>query len=150
MRGFANPCDGTPTGSTRAETGPRLACLSAFLALPLVAQTLPDVASSQTSKQAGEAPAQKAAPDDFAQTDLNHDGRISASEYAASPQSAIDRIAAGKRRGPAGITGGFDLANNEGNPERSRFFRRLDLNGDGSISREEWGKAEQPTAKPKQ
>ena len=103
-------------------------------------QALPgDAVSSQGRPQEPVNPpakeAEKPAVDDFAQIDLDRDGRISATEYAASPQSAIDRIAAGKRSGPAGITGGFDLANNEGNPERSRFFRRLDVNKDGHISR---------------
>ena len=72
---------------------------------------------------------------------------MSAAEYAASPQSAVDRIAAGKRQGSAGIAGGFDLAHNEGRPDRSKFFKRLDADGDGYISRSEFGAPSQPEQK---
>ena len=94
----------------------------------------PEGSQSETAQQSGSQPPPK---DEFAQMDGDGDGRISAAEYAASPQSAIDRIAAGKRQGPAGITGGFSLANNEGQPDRSRFFKKLDADGDGYLSRSE-------------
>jgi hypothetical protein len=95
----------------------------------------PEGAQSEANRQAE--PQQPSPKDEFAQMDSDNDGRISAYEYAASPQSAIDRIAAGKRNGPAGITGGFGLANNEGRPDRSRFFKKLDADGDGYLSRSE-------------
>src|SRR4051812_42124583 len=95
----------------------------------------------QTPSEIKEAPARPSPSvspgDEFVQMDTDHDGRVSATEYAASPQSAIDRIAAGKRQGPAGITGGFDFRNNEGRPGRSKFFRKLDKNHDGYLSRSE-------------
>ncbi|HWA28409.1 MAG TPA: hypothetical protein VG734_22355 [Lacunisphaera sp.] len=83
------------------------------------------------------APEHAAAKDEFGQIDTDHDGRISAVEYGASPREALDRVADGKRAGAVGLTGGFDLARNEGRPERSRFFRRLDTDHDGYISRRE-------------
>jgi hypothetical protein len=75
--------------------------------------------------------------DDFAETDANHDGRVSPDEYAASPRSAVDRVALGKRDGAAGPTGGFGFRNNEGNPQRSSSFKQRDANDDGFLSREE-------------
>lgn len=75
--------------------------------------------------------------DEFAQIDTDRDGRISAVEYSASPRAAVERIAAGKETGQAGASGGFDLHNNEGRPDQSKFFRRLDINRDGYLSREE-------------
>lgn len=115
-----------------------------FLAFALV---LP--ASAQSDATAPEAPSdQKEAPgrgasteatpkDEFAEIDTDRDGRISAQEYASSPRSAVDQVAAGERRGTAAPKGGFGLANNEGRPDRSKFFRKLDTNRDGYISREE-------------
>jgi hypothetical protein len=75
--------------------------------------------------------------DEFARIDTDRDGRISAKEYAASDRAALDMTAAGKRSGSEAPRGGFDLRNNEGNPQRSGFFRRLDADDDGYISREE-------------
>jgi hypothetical protein len=94
----------------------------------------PEGPQHEDARQTGAQPSPK---DDFAQMDADNDGRVSPDEYAASPQSAVDRIAAGKRQGPAGITGGFSLANNEGRPDRSRFFRKLDADGDGYLIRNE-------------
>jgi hypothetical protein len=106
----------------------------------------PAWAQTQTAAPAASAGPARAAADEFAQIDTNHDGRVSADEYAASPRSATDRIAAGKRQGPAGITGGFDLHNNEGRPDRSKFFRKLDKNRDGYLSRSELGLPERPAS----
>jgi hypothetical protein len=86
-----------------------------------------------------QSPSRPAHYDEFAEMDINGDGRISPEEYASSPREALDRIAEGKRGGPMGATGGFDLHNNEGNPNRSKFFRRLDANHDGFLSRSELG-----------
>jgi Ca2+-binding EF-hand superfamily protein len=113
--------------------------------LPAWGQTQPEI------KEAPARPPPSRSPDDeFVQIDTDHDGRISATEYAASPRSAIDRIAAGKRQGPAGVTGGFDLRNNEGRPDRSKFFRKLDKNRDGYLSRSELGLPERPPTEGKE
>ncbi|HEY8994693.1 MAG TPA: hypothetical protein VIM71_08535 [Lacunisphaera sp.] len=87
-------------------------------------------------------PAEKpraSAKDEFAQMDTDHDGRVSAAEYSASPRSSLDRIAEGKQDGTGGPTGGLGLRDSEGRPDRSTFFRRLDTNRDGYLSRRELG-----------
>jgi Ca2+-binding EF-hand superfamily protein len=77
---------------------------------------------------AGAKTPQATAEDGFARMDTDGDGRVSAGEYVASDQAAVDRIAEGKRIGPAG---------ENGRPERSRFFRQQDADGDGYLSRGE-------------
>lgn len=93
-------------------------------------------ASAAADKPAPQAPARG---DDFAQTDTDRDGRISAKEYAASPLGAVAMVAAGKRSGTEAAHGGFSFGTNEGRPDQSKFFRRLDTDGDGFLSRGELG-----------
>jgi hypothetical protein len=69
--------------------------------------------------------------------DTDHDGRVSPEEYGSSPRAAVDLAADGKRQGTETPNGGFGLANNEGRPDRSKYFRRLDTNHDGYLSRQE-------------
>lgn len=75
--------------------------------------------------------------DEFDRIDTDRDGRVSPKEYAASDRAAVDMVAAGERDGVEAPNGGFELRNNEGRPDRSKFFRRLDTDKDGYISREE-------------
>jgi hypothetical protein len=84
---------------------------------------------------AGRPPASETDP--FTRADADRDGRISADEYASSDTSAAQRVADGKRRGTRGPDGGFSLGNNEGHPERTKAFRRIDTDGDGYLSRGE-------------
>lgn len=51
--------------------------------------------------------------------------------------AAVDMVVAGKRRGSEAPHGGFDLRNNEGRPDRTKFFRRRDTDHDGYLSRPE-------------
>lgn len=115
--------------------------LAGAWALPAAAQSGAAAADSRpVAKDSPARPAPRTSPgDEFVQMDTNGDGRVSGDEYAASPRSALDRIAAGKRLGPVGLTGGFELHNNEGRPDRSRFFRELDLDHDGYLNRNELG-----------
>lgn len=137
-----------------------LLVLAGGLILPLAAQKEPDapgaaqISPPNQTERPAPAPDEKAresdaggasrpdvsrAPvDDFARADTDRDGRVSPKEYAASDVAAIDMTAAGKRSGSEAPRGGFDLHNNEGNPQRSSFFRRLDTNKDGYLSREEF------------
>lgn len=118
-----------------------LVILAGAWALPVAAQSGAAAADSRPiAKDSPARPAPRTSPgDEFAQMDTDGDGRVSGDEYAASPRSARDRIAAGKRLGPVGLTGGFELHNNEGRPDRSRFFRELDVDHDGYLSRNELG-----------
>jgi hypothetical protein len=116
--------------------------LTFVLAVPVFGQTLSGDATVHPARDeptgpARTSPTETPARDDFAEADANHDGRVSPDEYAASPRSALDRIAAGKRDGAAGPTGGFDFRNNEGNPQRSSSFKQRDANDDGFLNREE-------------
>lgn len=136
-----------------------LAVLAGGLALPLSAQKEPDAPGAaqvsspdqtgrpapappektQASDAGGKTPSRASAPmDDFARADTDRDGRISPKEYAASDVAALDMTAAGKRSGSEAPRGGFDLHNNEGNPQRSSFFRRLDADDDDYLSRAEF------------
>lgn len=85
--------------------------------------------------------------DEFDRIDTDRDGRISPKEYAASDRAAVDMVAAGERDGVEAPNGGFELRNNEGRPDRSKFFRRLDTDKDGYISRDELSSASREGAK---
>lgn len=94
--------------------------------------------SAPTLLEPGSAPEPAlTADEEFAQMDTDHDGRVSAQEFASSPRSWVDQAANGKRRGAAGLTGGFDLRANENRPDRSPVFRARDRNHDGYLSRDE-------------
>lgn len=82
--------------------------------------------------------------DEFDRIDTDRDGRVSPKEYASSDLAAIDMVASGKRSGTEAPRGGFDLRNNEGRPDRSTFFRRLDTDKDGYLSRDEVEVANKP------
>ncbi len=61
------------------------------------------------------------------QADANHDGKVSRAEFTAAMQERMARFGGG---GPEGAQGGADAA-----------FARLDLNGDGYITKDEVVKA---------
>lgn len=100
-------------------------------------QAVPD--SPAGSGDSRSLPSPRSADDEFGQIDTDGDGRVSAVEYASSPRSAADRIAEGRRNGAGGASGKFGLLNNEGRPDRSKLFRKLDLDRDGYLDRNELG-----------
>lgn len=138
-----------------------LLLVTSGLALPLAAQKEPDAPGAaqvsspnqsaapapapdhkaQASDSGGKTPEPSGKLDDFARADSDHDGRVSPKEYAASDVAAVAMVASGKRSGSEAPRGGFDLHNNEGNPQRSSFFRRLDADKDGFLSRDEFAAA---------
>lgn len=75
--------------------------------------------------------------DEFTRMDLDGDGKISPQEYASSELGTLDLIAAGKRSGSEAPGEKFNLHQNENRPDRSEFFRRLDIDHDGYLSRSE-------------
>jgi Ca2+-binding EF-hand superfamily protein len=115
-------------------TSPETDMRKTVLTLMLAASAITSAASAQTAPATPRPPVTRAeaieqADARFAQMDTDHDGRITAGEMRAYREALHDRMVASGRDVPVPPPGGR---------KHDGMGRRMDPNGDGSVTREEF------------